>query len=65
MAYVTSGTFAHQVMGHWTCALESGPLIGVPPLEIAGGKRASPAGRAVRPELSTETDVFVNISEDM
>ena len=48
MAYVTSGTFAHQVMGHWTCALESGPLIGVPPLEIAGGKRASPAGRAVR-----------------
>ena len=35
-----------------------------PPLKIAGGKRASPAGRAVRPELSTGTDVFVNITVD-
>ena len=37
MVYVTSDTFAHQVTGHWTCALESGPLIGAPPLKIAGG----------------------------
>ena len=30
MAYVMSGTFAIDIVGHWTCTLESGPLIGAP-----------------------------------
>ena len=37
MAYVMSGTFAIDIVGHWTCALESGPLIGAPVAHIAGG----------------------------
>ena len=30
MAYVMSGTFAADKVRHWTCAPESGPLIGSP-----------------------------------
>ena len=30
MAYVMSGTFAVDIVGRWTCTLESGPLIGSP-----------------------------------
>ena len=31
MAYVMSDMFVIYIVGHWTCALESGPLIGAPP----------------------------------
>ena len=39
MAYVMSGTLAIDIVGRWTCALESGPLIGSPVATIfpAGG----------------------------
>ena len=30
MAYVMSDTFAADILRHWTCAPESGPLIGSP-----------------------------------
>ena len=30
MAYVMSGTSAADIVRHWTCAPESGPLIGSP-----------------------------------
>ena len=30
MAYIMSGTFAVDKVRHWTCAAESGPLIGLP-----------------------------------
>ena len=30
MAYVMSGTFVADKVRHWTCAPESGPLIGSP-----------------------------------
>ena len=30
VAYVMSGTFAIYMVRHWTCAPESGPLIGLP-----------------------------------
>ena len=43
MAYVMSGTFAADIMRHWTCAPESGPLIGSPVRTIlpALGSRSS------------------------
>ena len=31
MTYVMSDMFAIGIVGHWTCVLESGPLIGAPP----------------------------------
>ena len=34
----------------------NGPVDWAPPPKIVGGNRASPAGRAVRPELSTRPD---------
>ena len=59
MAYVTSDMIHTSGDGTLDMHTKSGPLIGAPPPKIAGGKRASPAGRAVRPELSTRPDVFV------
>ena len=40
MAYVMSGTFAADIVRHWTCTPESGPLIGSPVRTIlpAAGK---------------------------
>ena len=59
MACVTSGmihTSGDVTLDMRTSALE-------PPLKSTdGGKGASPAGRPVRPELLTETDVLANVS---
>ena len=40
MAYVMSSTFAVDIVGRWTCALESGPLIGSPVATILPVLRA-------------------------
>ena len=57
-----------MIAGHWTCTLESGPLIGAPVTLIlpaarifAAGWKVSLAGLSVNLELSTGADVFVNM----
>ena len=56
-----------MIVGHWTCALESGPLIGAPAALIlpaarsfAAGYKVSLGGWTVNLELSRGADVFVN-----
>ena len=68
MAYVMSGTFATDIAGRWTCALESWPLIGSPAATIlpAGGIFGSGwsvglAGPSVNLERLKRADVFVNM----
>ena len=62
MDYVTSDmihTSGDGTLDVRTSALEPGPLIVRRRRGLPAAKRASPAGGAVRPELSTRPDVFV------
>ena len=59
MAYVTSDMIHTSGDGTLGMRARTGPADWAPPPKIAGGKRASPAGRAGRPEFSTRPDVFV------